>query len=76
MSKLKLKSWDLSDFVRSMMKTRQNNDVTDCIDVVYAETETELSGPIESGTICYEKQVGQRHDRSSGVMYTKNKTKL
>ena len=29
-----------------MMKTRQDNDVIDCIGVVYTETEIELSGPI------------------------------
>ena len=28
------------------MKIRQNNDMNDRIDLVYIETETELSGPI------------------------------
>lgn len=41
-----------------MMKTRQNNDVTDCIGVVYAETKTKLLGPIKPGAICYDNQIG------------------
>lgn len=36
-------------------KTRQDKDVTDCIGMVYAETKTELLGPIEQGMVCYEK---------------------
>ena len=37
-----------------MTKTRQDNDVTNCISLVYAEIETKLWGPIESGVVSYE----------------------
>ena len=43
MSKIKLSPHDLSDQVRSMTKTRQDNDMIDGIGAVYAENETELS---------------------------------
>ena len=36
-----------------MTKTRHDNDLIDCIGVVYVETKTELSGPIEPGVVCY-----------------------
>ena len=47
MSKIKLSPHDLSDQVRSMTKTRQDNDMIDGIGAVYAENETELSKSIE-----------------------------
>ena len=34
-----------------MMKTRKDNDVTDCISAVYVEYDIELSWPIRSGVI-------------------------
>ena len=57
--KPKLNYWDLSDQVRCVTKTRQENDITDCICVVYIEIEIELLGPIESSTVCYQNQIGQ-----------------
>ena len=36
-----------------MKKIKQDNDMTNYIGVFYAETETELSGPIELGAVCY-----------------------
>ena len=44
--KLKLGYCDRLDRVRSIMKTRQDNDMTDHIDLVYTEIETKLSRPI------------------------------
>ena len=44
---------DLFDCVGFVMKTKEDNDVTDCIGVVYAETETKLLEPIEPGAVCY-----------------------
>lgn len=38
----KLNYKDISNWVRSMMKTRWENDVTHCISVVYTENKTEL----------------------------------
>ena len=39
-----------------MTKTRQDNDVTNHIGIVYAKTETKLLGPIESSAIGVEKK--------------------
>ena len=36
------------------MKTKHDNDVTDHIDLVYAETKIEMLGPIWPSTICDE----------------------
>ena len=37
--------------------------MTDYIGVVYIEIEIKLLRPIELGAVCYENQIGQRHDR-------------
>ena len=39
------------------MKTRQDNDVTNCIDLIYVETETELLGLIWPGAIYCENHI-------------------
>ena len=36
------------------MKTKEDNDVTNCIGVVYAESKIELLWPIRPGAICDE----------------------
>ena len=41
--------------VLSMMKTRQDNDVNDCIGAIYVEIETKLSWPIEQDLVYHEK---------------------
>lgn len=41
--KIKLNCHDRSEWVWYAMKTRKNNNVTDCIGVVYIENKTELS---------------------------------
>ena len=43
----KLSCRDQLDRVRFMMKTKQNNDVTDCTSVVYAKSDIELLWEIE-----------------------------
>ena len=43
------------------MKTKQENDVINCIGVVYAEKNTELSWLIRPGVIYYENLTRQRH---------------
>ena len=43
---MKLSYYAWLDRVRFVMKTRQDNDIIDCICVVYAETEIKLSKPI------------------------------
>ena len=44
--KMKLSYHDQSDLVWSVVKTRQDNDVTNYIGLIYAEIETELTGSI------------------------------
>ena len=46
-----------------MLKTSQDNDVADHIDLVYTEIETQLLGPIRLGVVCDENQIGQLYDR-------------
>lgn len=52
-AKTKLSFLDLLDQLRSMIKTIQDNDVTDHTSLVYGETEIELLGPIKLSAICY-----------------------
>ena len=40
------------------MKTRQDNNVTNRIGIVYVETKTKLSRPIGSSAVYVEKQTG------------------
>lgn len=46
MPKMKLSCHGRSGWVRSVMKTRLENDVIDRIGLVYVEIKIELSGPI------------------------------
>ena len=57
--KKKLSSCDQSNRDRSMTKTKQNNEVTDHISLVYAEIDIELLGPIWSSTIYDKNWTGQ-----------------
>ena len=45
-----------------VMKTRQNNDVTNCTGTVYAENEIELSRSIKKGVDNDKIQLGQWRD--------------
>lgn len=33
------------------------------LDLVYAENEIELLGPIKHGAVCYQNETGQQHDQ-------------
>ena len=55
MSKMKLNCYDRSDGVLSMIETKQDNDVTNRISVVYTEIRTELSWMIRQDVVYYEK---------------------
>ena len=46
MQKMKLSYLDQSNRVLFVTKTRQDNDVTGCIGLVYTETQFEISRPI------------------------------
>ena len=52
--KKKLSCRDLLNRVRSVKKTKQDNNVTDRISSVYAKTETKLSGPFWPSVVFYE----------------------
>ena len=45
-----------------MMKTRQDNNMTDGISAFYIENDIELSWPIRLVIICDENQTGQKCD--------------
>ena len=64
MPKLKLNYRDLFEQVQFVMKTRQDNDVTNCTGAVYTENEIELSWLIRSSIDCDEKHIGQLCDKS------------
>ena len=68
---MRLNCQDLSDQMLSVTKTRQDNDMTDCISVVYMETKTKLSRFIELGVICYQNQTGQHNGPYRCGLYQK-----
>ena len=53
----------------SIMKTRQDNNMTDCTRTVYIENEIELSWLIESGFECDKNQIGQRMTNRTWSVY-------
>lgn len=59
-----------------MIKTRQDNNMTDYIGVVCTENEIELSWPIEPGAFCGENHTRQQHDWSYMCGYDENDTEL
>ena len=61
-SKMKLSCRDQSDRVWFVMKTRQDNDVTNRIGLVYVKTKPQFSGPIWSGAVYDENQIRQWRD--------------
>ena len=54
--KMILNFYDWSNRVPTMTKTRNNNYVTNHIDMTYIENETELLWPIKLGVVCDENQ--------------------
>ena len=50
--KMKLGYCEQSNWEQFVMKVRQDNDVTDCIGIVYAKNDIELYKPIISGAVC------------------------
>ena len=57
--KMKLRRHDQSDRVLFMTKTKQDNNVTDHIGLVYTKNNTELLGPIGPGTVYDENNTRQ-----------------
>lgn len=62
--KLKLNCLKLFDQVWFVMKTKQDNNVTDQTGALYVENDIELSWPIGPGAVYDEFQRGQRCDQS------------
>ena len=58
MLKMKLSYSDWLNQVWSMSKTKQDNDVNDSIDLVYAKIKTQLSLPIWLDAVCDENKTG------------------
>ena len=56
-------------------KIRQDNDMIDHTNVVYAENETKLSCPLGLGTVCDENHIAQQGDQSyrSGLSQNQNR---
>lgn len=62
--KTKLRCCDWLDLVRSVIKTRQDNNMIDRIGMIYVEDETKLLWLMGLGVIYYENQMGQWCDQS------------
>ena len=62
--KLKFNYRDLFYWVWSMIKTRKDNNVTNCTGMVYTKNEIELYKPIRPIFICEENQIGLQRNRS------------
>lgn len=56
---MKLSYRDQSNWLLSVMKARQDNDVTNCICVIYTEKDIELLSLIGQGTIYDEMKIGE-----------------
>ena len=56
---MKLRHHDQSDRVLFITKTKQDNNVTDHIGLVYTKNNTELLGPIGPGTVYDENNTRQ-----------------
>ena len=46
------------------MKTKLDNDLTDCAGAIYAEKDSKLLWLIRPGVVCDENQIAQWHDLS------------
>ena len=57
--KMKLSCHDWSDWVWSVTKTRQDNDMTNHVGLLYTKIKIELLGPIWSGVVYDENHKGQ-----------------
>ena len=72
--KTKLSYHDWFDGVWFVMKTKQDNDMIDCIGLVKVETKTKLLEFIWLGAICDEGQMDNDVTDHIVVVYVKNKT--
>ena len=59
-----------------MTKIRQDNNVTDCIGLVYTKTKIKLLGPIWLSVVSYENQIGQWCDQSYRYGLIENEIEL
>lgn len=68
--KLSYREW--LDRVEFVTKTRQDNNGTNSIGLVYAKNKIELLWLIGLSTVCDDNQTEQRRDRSYRCVYAKN----
>ena len=74
--KTKLSYRDWLDQVRSMMETKQDNDVTDCIDMVYVETKLNYQGLSDWVWFVLKTKQDNNVTNSTGEVYPENDIKL
>lgn len=68
---------DRSDSGQSMMKMRQDNDVTNHTSPLYTKkNEIEMSCPIQQGMVYDEHQTGQQRDKSCMCGLSQNRTEM
>ena len=76
-AKLKLKFWNLSDYVWSVMKTRQDNDMTNHIGAVYTKNEIEWLLQINQlGAVVMKTRQDNDVTEQTGSIYAENNIKL
>lgn len=73
---MKLSYCDRLDQMRSVMKTKHDNDLTDRISAVYIENYTELSRPIRLGTIYMKMRQNNNVTNLIKVVYVEKEFEL
>lgn len=71
-----LNNQDQSNSVWSITKVRQDNDMINCIDLLYIENKIELSRPIRQGTVHGKNKQDNGVTDRTGVIYAENKAEL
>lgn len=59
-----------------MAKTRQDNDMTDYISLVYTKTKNKMSGPIWPSAVCDETRWDYDMTNHMGAIYIENDNEL
>lgn len=67
---------DLSDRVQSMMKAKQENNMIDCIGVVYTKNDIECHDPSDSIPFVSKIRQDKNMTNHTGAIYDKNDIKL
>lgn len=73
---LKMNCRNLSNLVQFVMKTKQDNNMTDRIGAIYTKNDNELSRLIVSDVICDETKQNNDMTNRIGAVYIENETEL